>query len=65
MVLKEVIIVLAVLALIEGLFAVIAPSQIKNLVKYFTKKPVSYYRKVGFIELIIAVVVLAVAYYFL
>jgi len=65
MVLKEVVMIIAVLAILEGLFAVLAPGKVKGLVKYFTKKSDKYYRKFGAIELIVAIAVLVLSYYYL
>ncbi len=63
MAIKIIIATIAVLALLEGLFAIVAPNQIKIMLKFFTKKKISYFRKVGLIELIIAAVVLVIVYF--
>ncbi len=65
MVIKEVVMVIAVIAILEGLFVVLAPGKVKALVKYFTKKSDKYYRNFGAIELIIAIAVLVLSYYYL
>ena len=44
MTIKIVIMILAVLAILEGLFATLAPKKVKGLVKYFIKKSDDYYR---------------------
>lgn len=65
MLIKTIIMVISVLAILEGLFATIYPKNVKELIKYFTKKPENYYFKVGIIELIIASLILSLTYYFL
>jgi len=65
MVVKEVVMVIAVLALLEGLFAAIAPKQIEKMLKFFAKKKTNYFRKIGFVESIIAIIILIFACYFL
>jgi len=65
MMLKEIVTVIFVLAILEGLFAFIAPKQVKALVKYFAKKSEKYYRKIGLIELIVSVIILIFTYYYL
>lgn len=63
MTIKTVIAVLAVLAILEGLFAVIAPKQIEKMLKFFSKKKTGYFKKIGLIEIIIAIIVLVIVYY--
>ena len=58
MTVQTVIGVIAALAILEGLFAILSPNQIKSMLKYFTKKSPAYFRKIGLIELIIATLIL-------
>ncbi|MEK6872069.1 MAG: DUF2065 family protein [Nanoarchaeota archaeon] len=65
MIVKEVVMVIAVLAILEGLFAVLAPGKVRWFVRYFMKKSDKYYRKLGAIEIIVAIAAFVLSYYYL
>jgi len=65
MVIKTIVIVIVVLAMLEGLFATLAPEKVKGVLRYFIKKSNGYFRKFGIFELIIAIIVFVLVYYYL
>ncbi len=64
MVIKTIIMVIALLAMLEGLFATLAPKKVKGFLRYFIKKSNGYFRTFGIIELIIAAIVFILTYYY-